>query len=81
MKSMEICTFQAYREVYFLNIQKDYYYMLYPRRGAKEETGKFSTAVDKHFLAGKIVRENEEQIRKFLSIENIKKSLIEDKII
>lgn len=81
IKKTEACTFQAYREVYYIDIKEDYVYMLYPVRQNLSDKTSFSSAVDKHFLVGKILKNDENKVRDFLDLSRIKENLKDDNII
>lgn len=68
-------TASSCREIYYLQLSENYYQMIYPN--ARAEEGNYEFAIDKHFLDGRIIKEDEEKVRKFLSIEHIQSALKE----
>lgn len=66
---------QCYREVYFVNFQDDYCRMIYPNSRDLSERGNYDEMINRHFGNGKILRHDEEGIRKFLSTENMREVL------
>ncbi len=64
-----------YREVYFVQLQENYCRMLYPDENHLLEIGAYQQLVDRHFSSGKICDEDEESVRKFLSLSQIKETL------
>ena len=71
----------SYREIYFLDLLNDKYQMVFPDADNREESGSYSEAIDKHFLSGKINCENKEEIRLFLSKDNIVNSLKKQRVL
>lgn len=65
----------SYREVYHLNIQDNYLRMIYPDESDMLERGDYEEAVNRHFGMGKILPYNEKNIRKILSLGNIREEL------
>ncbi len=65
----------AYREVYFLHLQDNYIRMIYPDENRLLERGNYEAVVDRHFCNGRIVAEDEENVRRFLSLENLRTAL------
>ena len=65
----------AYREVYFIHLQDNYCRMIYPDENQMLERGNYEGVVNRHFGTGKILRYDEEHVRKFLSLENLKRAL------
>lgn len=61
----------AYREVYFLNLNENYCRMIYPDENHLLERGNYSELVNRHFANGTILKHNEEYVRKFLEIDNL----------
>ncbi len=64
-----------YREVYYLNLQDNYIRMLHPNKDDILERGDYEELVNRHFGTGKIIAENEEKVRGYLSLKNLKKAL------
>ncbi len=65
-----------FREVYFLHLQENYCRLLYPDDNHLLERGNYEEVVNRHFATGKILKYDEERVRKFLSLENLKKVLL-----
>ena len=66
----------SFREVYFLHLQDNYCRMIYPDDNHMLERGNYEEVVSRHFSTGKILERDEDNIRKFLSLENLKRALI-----
>lgn len=65
----------AYREVYFLHLQDNYCRMLYPDEALVMERGNYEAMIERHFGTGRILKYDEENIRSFLSLQNLRTSL------
>ena len=68
-------TIYGYKEIYYIDFENDSYQMIYTDVRKMEELGKYSDAINIHFENGKIMRDDEENVRKFLSIENLREVL------
>lgn len=66
----------SFREVYFLHLQDNYCRMLYPDDNHMLERGNYESIVSRHFRTGRIVNRDEDSIRRFLSLENLKRVLL-----
>ena len=66
---------QSFREVYFLQLQDNYCRMIYPYADDILHRGNFDEMISRSFESGKIRPYDEEGVRKFLSLENIRKEL------
>lgn len=66
----------AYREVYFLHLRDNYCRMIYPDANGLMERGNYAAVVDRHFGTGKILKYDEDNVRKFLSLDNLKTILM-----
>lgn len=66
---------QAYREVYYLRFQDHYCRMIYPNEALLTERGDMSALLERHFGTGKILKYDEANVRKFLSIEHLEAAL------
>lgn len=66
---------RAYREVYYLQLQDNYCRMIYPDQAQVTERGNYEAMVERHFGTGKILRYDEENVRRFLSLENLRSAL------
>lgn len=65
----------AYREVYHLQLKDHYCRMIYPDDALLMERGDYEAMVERHFGTGKILPYDEENVRKFLSLENLREAL------
>ena len=65
----------SFREVYFLHLQDNYCRMIYPDENHLLDRGVYEEVVNRHFNSGKIVSHDEENVRRFLSLDNLKKAL------
>lgn len=65
----------SFREVYFLHLQDNYCRMIYPDENHLLDRGVYEEVVNRHFQSGKISSYDEENVRKFLSLDNLKKAL------
>lgn len=68
-------TLKAYREVYFIQLQDNYYRMVYPDESYLQERGNYEESINRHFGSGKIAPYDEDNIRKFLSLDNLRTAL------
>lgn len=66
----------TYREVYYLNLQNNYCQMIYPDETLITERGDYEAMVERHFGVGKILHYDEKNVRHFLSLSNLRDSLI-----
>lgn len=66
----------AYREVYFLHLKDNYCRMIYPDENHMMERGNYESVINRHFGTGRILKYDEENVRKFLSLENLKEALM-----
>lgn len=65
----------SYREVYFVHLQDNYCRMIYPDDTHTLERGNYEALVNRHFLSGQILHNDEQQVRRFLSLENLNRVL------
>jgi len=65
----------SYREVYFVHLQDNYIRMIYPDDNHLLERGNYEEAINRHFATGKIRPYDEENVRDFLSLENLREEL------
>ena len=65
----------SFREVYFLHLQDNYCRMIYPDENRLLDRGNYEEVVNRHFSTGKILADDEENIRHFLSLDNLKRVL------
>lgn len=65
----------SYREVYFVQLQDNYVRMIYPDENHMLDRGNYEEFVNRHFTTGRILSYDEENVRKFLSIDNIRTEL------
>ena len=69
-------TARAYRAIYYIDVKRGRYEMLYPYRGMESESGDYNREfVASRFELGIIEEEYREQIREFLDLSNILKHL------
>lgn len=61
----------SYREVYFVHLQDNYCRMIYPNENHLLERGNYEELVNRHFCTGKILDIDADNVRKFLSLDNI----------
>lgn len=66
---------QAYREVYYLHLQDRYCRMIYPDESLLTERGNYDAMIERHFGTGKILKHDEANVRKFLSLEHLRAAL------
>lgn len=62
----------SYREVHFVHLQDNYCRMIYPDENQILERGNYEETVSRHFHTGKISSMDEKNVRKFLSLENLR---------
>lgn len=65
----------SYREVYFVHLDDNFYRMIYPHEDSAMERGNYEESVNRHFRTGKICKDDEANIRNFLSLENLRDEL------
>lgn len=65
----------SYREVYFVHLQDNYCRMIYPDENRMLERGNYEETVNRHFGTGKILPYDEANVRKFLTLENLRSEL------
>lgn len=65
----------SFREVYFLHMQDNYCRLIHPDDNHMLERGNYEEVVNRHFSVGRIVHEDEDAVRRFLSLENLKRVL------
>lgn len=69
-------TARAYRAIYYIDVEKGTYEMLYPHRGMASECGDYNTEfVSSRFETGIIGEEYLQQLEEFLKLSNILKQL------
>ncbi len=66
---------KSYREVYFVHLQDNYCRMVYPDEDQLLERGNYVELINRHFGMGRIAPYDEENVRKFLSLENLREVL------
>lgn len=66
---------KSYREVYFVHLQDNHCRMVYPDENQLLERGNYVELINRHFGTGKILPYDEEGVRKFLSLENLRSVL------
>ncbi len=65
----------SYREVYFVHLHDNYCRMIYPDDNHLLERGNYEAVVSRHFGTGRIMPYDEENVRKFLSLSNLRGAL------
>lgn len=68
-------SFAVYREIFFVHLEANYYRKVYPNGEDTSEFGDYTEAINRHFLQGIIVDEDEDMIKEFLSASNVMKQL------
>lgn len=66
---------KSYREVYYVHLQDNYCRMVYPDENQLLERGNYTELINRHFGTGKILPHDEENVRRFLSLENLRSAL------
>jgi len=66
---------RSFREVYFVHLQDNYLRMIYPDENQLLERGNYEEAINRHFGTGKILPYDEQNVRNFLSLENLIRTL------
>lgn len=66
----------SYREVYFIHLEENYIRMVYPDDNHLIERGNYEEFINRHFGIGKILPYDEENVRRFLSLENLRNVLL-----
>ncbi|MDE6314257.1 MAG: response regulator [Lachnospiraceae bacterium] len=69
--------FIAYEEIYRVDVDHNYYQMVYPVTEQVKE-GEYEKFLQKRFDSGKIVKEDQDQVWKFLSLKGIHENLKKD---
>lgn len=62
----------SYREVHFIQLHDNYIRMIYPDENQILERGNYETSINRRFCTGKISSLDEKNVRKFLSLENLR---------
>ena len=70
-----------FKEIHLVNLRDNHYRMIYPDPDRRLERGNYKEAINRRFGSGVILRENEENVRKFLSPENVRKGLKESNVV
>ncbi len=65
----------AYREVYYVQLQDNYIRMIYPDEDHMLDRGNYEEVVNRHFGTGRILPYDEDNVRNFLSLDNLKSIL------
>ncbi len=66
---------ESFREVYFVQLQDNYCRQIYPTSDDMMNRGNYEEVVSRHFDSGKIRPFDEEGVREFLSLENLRREL------
>lgn len=67
----------GFREVYYINLKKNYYYMLHPELGSSAGQGDYREGVVRHFEDGLILNEDRKRVWEFLQPFNIRRALLD----
>lgn len=67
----------VFEEIYVVDVNRDYYRMIYPQMECMEE-GRYESAVKERFCTGRISAKDKQRIRDFLSIKGIREQLKEE---
>lgn len=62
----------SYREVYFMHLKDNYLRMIYPDENHLLERGNYEEIINRHMVNGRILPYDEEGVRSFLSLENLR---------
>lgn len=65
----------GFREVYYVNLKNNYYYMLHPKLGDETERGDYKETIVKHFESGLILDEDRKNVWGFLQPFNVRRAL------
>ncbi len=65
----------SYREVYYVHLEDNYCRMLYPDEEHLLERGNYEEIINRHYGTGKIVKYDVDNVRRFLSLENLREVL------
>lgn len=69
-------TVQTNGEIYYVNLDEDYYQMIYPDCESKRKGRCYSNAVKKYFDVGTVIEENKKPVRDFFGIANLRRKLL-----
>lgn len=70
-------TIQTYKEMYYINVEDDYYRMIYPTMHNIKKEGKYTDAVKSIFTNKELYEKPDYEMMEYLSPQNIKKLLKE----
>lgn len=65
----------AYQEVYYLQLKENYCRKLYPEDDLIMDRGNYEGMIERHIVMGLILAQDEEGVRRFLSLENLREAL------
>lgn len=65
----------SYREVFFVHLRDNYCRMIHPNENHLLERGNYEEMINRHFCTGKILEIDADNVRKFLSLDNIRSVL------
>ncbi len=68
----------AYREVYYIQLQDNYCRKIHPEDDLIMDRGNYESMVERHFGTGRILRHDEENVRRFLSLDHLRAALTEE---
>ena len=65
----------AYQEVYYLQLKENYCRKIYPSDDLIMDRGNYEAMVERHFGTGRILKHDEENVRRFLSLDHLRAAL------
>ncbi len=65
----------AYQEVYYIQLHDNYCRKVYPGDDLIMDRGNYEGMVERHFGTGRILRYDEDNVRRFLSLDNLRYAL------
>lgn len=68
----------AYQEVYYLQLKENYCRKIYPEDDLIMDRGNYEAMIERHFGTGRILMHDEENVRRFLSLESLRAALAEE---
>ena len=68
-------TVEAYMEIYYIDLEEDYFCMVYPDRENDGQDGSYKAAIESHAERFMVDNKEREKIKKQLSADNVRKEL------
>lgn len=65
----------SYQEVYYLQLKENYSRKIFPEDDLIMDRGNYEAMIERHFGTGRILMHDEENVRRFLSLENLREVL------